>query len=231
MKQTKGFAAIGLIIVIIIALGITGTFYYLKYQKEEPKIINLQSVPAVKTTATTPVINIIATTTTSNFTVTLKGKWIQAREENANDNLVYKNSATYTPPPSRFRYYFIFKDNGVCGSLQLAANDGQFLKDVNCNLTIVNGTNFLNLDNNKYQIISQSTSTLILKEVIAETEQSCYSDSDCNCGINLKTKDCFFGNKKYVDTTKQCPDFCTGIAGNLAVKCLNNLCQQTKISK
>ena len=89
----------------------------------------------------------------------------------------------------------------------------------------------IDLDNNKYQIISQSTSTLILKEVIAETEQSCYSDSDCNCGINLKTKDCFFGNKKYVDTTKQCPDFCTGIAGNLAVKCLNNLCQQTKISK
>ncbi|MGB9719580.1 MAG: DUF333 domain-containing protein [Candidatus Anstonellales archaeon] len=60
-------------------------------------------------------------------------------------------------------------------------------------------------------------------------EKFCNSDSDCACGVHKKTNECFFGNKEYVDETKQCPDFCTGIAGNLEIKCENNTCiQKTK---
>lgn len=54
----------------------------------------------------------------------------------------------------------------------------------------------------------------------------CMSDSDCACGVYVGTKECFYGNKYYVDTNKQCPDFCSGIGGNLAIRCVNNECKQ-----
>ncbi|MBW3019573.1 hypothetical protein KY329_05310 [Candidatus Woesearchaeota archaeon] len=58
----------------------------------------------------------------------------------------------------------------------------------------------------------------------------CNVDADCTCGGLVKqTGDCFIGNKLYqsmhVDTSKQCPDFCTGIAGNLEVKCVDQVCK------
>ncbi|MEM2768558.1 MAG: hypothetical protein QXL50_01370 [Candidatus Pacearchaeota archaeon] len=53
----------------------------------------------------------------------------------------------------------------------------------------------------------------------------CQTDSDCACGVDKETRECAFGNKKYIDTSKQCPDFCTGIGGNLGVKCINNSCK------
>lgn len=52
----------------------------------------------------------------------------------------------------------------------------------------------------------------------------CRTDADCACGVDKKTGECAFGNKAYIDTSRQCPDFCTGIAGNLRIKCVNNLC-------
>lgn len=58
----------------------------------------------------------------------------------------------------------------------------------------------------------------------------CSADSDCICGgIDKSTKDCFVGNKDYyesgaVDKEKYCPDFCTGIAGNIITKCVENKC-------
>jgi hypothetical protein len=60
---------------------------------------------------------------------------------------------------------------------------------------------------------------------------SCKLDSDCVCGgIDRTTGMCFMGNKEYydknVDKSKQCPDFCTGIAGNLVVRCIDNKCIQ-----
>ncbi len=60
---------------------------------------------------------------------------------------------------------------------------------------------------------------------------SCTSDSDCICGgIDKNTDRCFMGNKdyydKYVDKSKDCPDFCTGIEGNLVMKCIDGKCIQ-----
>lgn len=61
---------------------------------------------------------------------------------------------------------------------------------------------------------------------------TCEIDEDCICGgIDKATGNCFIGNKVYyeinVDKSKTCPDFCTGIDGNMVVKCINSRCQQT----
>ncbi len=61
---------------------------------------------------------------------------------------------------------------------------------------------------------------------IVKSEDKCSSDDDCACGKNINTGDCFYGNKNFVDTKQQCPDFCSGIAGNLVIKCVNNKCKQ-----
>lgn len=58
------------------------------------------------------------------------------------------------------------------------------------------------------------------------TEKYCEKDEDCACGVHKTTRDCFYGNKNYVDTTQQCPDFCAGITGQLQIKCINNECKQ-----
>jgi hypothetical protein len=60
---------------------------------------------------------------------------------------------------------------------------------------------------------------------------SCKVDSDCVCGgVDKASGMCFMGNKDYydknVDKSKQCPDFCTGIAGNLVMRCIDNRCIQ-----
>lgn len=56
----------------------------------------------------------------------------------------------------------------------------------------------------------------------------CKDDSDCACGRNKTTKECSLGNKQYIDSSAsaQCPDFCSGIGGNLRIKCVSNKCQQ-----
>jgi hypothetical protein len=56
----------------------------------------------------------------------------------------------------------------------------------------------------------------------------CEQDSDCACGKSIETGDCFYGNKAFVNTSQQCPDFCTGIAGNLVIKCVDNTCKQSR---
>lgn len=63
-------------------------------------------------------------------------------------------------------------------------------------------------------------------EVYSNDTKDCNSDDDCSCGVSTSTGDCFYGNKRFVNASKQCPDYCTGIGGNLAVKCLNNTCAQ-----
>lgn len=55
-------------------------------------------------------------------------------------------------------------------------------------------------------------------------ERYCNTVGDCACGSHVKTGACFYGNRAYVDTSKQCPDFCTGIAGNLRLGCVDNKC-------
>lgn len=63
-------------------------------------------------------------------------------------------------------------------------------------------------------------------EVLINKEVYCRMDEDCACGVNNETGNCFYGNKNYVDTSQQCPDFCTGIGGNLVIDCINNRCTQ-----
>ncbi len=62
----------------------------------------------------------------------------------------------------------------------------------------------------------------------AQPETYCKADSDCACGANVNTGDCFYGNKDFVDTAKQCPDFCSGVAGKLEIKCAGNECVQVQ---
>lgn len=63
-----------------------------------------------------------------------------------------------------------------------------------------------------------------------EDASYCNVDADCTCGgIDTQTSDCFVGNKlyasKYVDFSRDCPDFCTGIAAHLETKCVSHICQ------
>ncbi|GBD34277.1 hypothetical protein HRbin34_00607 [bacterium HR34] len=55
----------------------------------------------------------------------------------------------------------------------------------------------------------------------------CQSDADCACGVDKETGKCAFGNKNFIDTSKQCPDFCSGITGQFIIKCVNNICTPT----
>lgn len=63
---------------------------------------------------------------------------------------------------------------------------------------------------------------------LSETEISdklfCETDEDCACGVD-ETGRCAFGNKKHIDTSIQCPDFCTGIHGKLRLRCIEKRCE------
>ncbi|MFH0860899.1 MAG: hypothetical protein V1921_06825 [Candidatus Altiarchaeota archaeon] len=74
-----------------------------------------------------------------------------------------------------------------------------------------------------------STTTLATTTVQSlpmENETSCSNDIDCACGVHTDTGRCFYGNSRYVDVTRQCPDFCSGYAGNLRIKCVEGECVQ-----
>ncbi len=60
----------------------------------------------------------------------------------------------------------------------------------------------------------------------ADASKYCEKDSDCSCGRHITTGECFYGNRQYVDTEKQCPDFCDGIGANLKIACVNKECRQ-----
>ncbi|MBI4146871.1 hypothetical protein HY489_06060 [Candidatus Woesearchaeota archaeon] len=53
----------------------------------------------------------------------------------------------------------------------------------------------------------------------------CNVDDDCACGTHKDTGECFVGSKEFVNVEKQCPDFCTGIAGHLETRCVKNECK------
>ena len=65
-------------------------------------------------------------------------------------------------------------------------------------------------------------------EAVCRTKMDkyCEIDSDCACGRNIDTGECFYGSAELVNTGEQCPDYCTGIAGNLEIRCVNNECAQ-----
>jgi hypothetical protein len=70
---------------------------------------------------------------------------------------------------------------------------------------------------------------LLLVSGCAVNEKSCTADSDCACGTHIKTGECFYGNAKFVNVSKQCPDFCTGIAAMFETKCVDKECRQVRI--
>jgi len=57
-------------------------------------------------------------------------------------------------------------------------------------------------------------------------ENGCNQDSDCACGTDMTTKECAIGLKENINISLQCPDFCSGFAGNLQIKCQNGTCIQ-----
>lgn len=66
-----------------------------------------------------------------------------------------------------------------------------------------------------------------------EVASFCNVDADCTCGgIDKQTDNCFVGNKlyasKYVDFSRSCPDFCTGIAANFETKCVEHVCKNVR---
>lgn len=70
--------------------------------------------------------------------------------------------------------------------------------------------------------------TTSVETTTVENDLLCDGDFDCTCGVHIETGDCFYGNKEYVDFTRQCPDFCSGFAGNLRVKCIEGECTQVQ---
>jgi len=91
-------------------------------------------------------------------------------------------------------------------------------------------------ENNGLLIITQGVSSNLFNNILATFKfvspgpQSCQTDSDCACGTKIDTGGCFYGNKQYVDTKKQCPDFCSGIDGKMVTRCVKNVCAQFKIA-
>lgn len=55
---------------------------------------------------------------------------------------------------------------------------------------------------------------------------ACTTDTDCACGVNSSTRACAIGRVECIDTSQQCPDFCTGIAGNRRIACVNQQCTE-----
>ncbi len=63
----------------------------------------------------------------------------------------------------------------------------------------------------------------------APSEKGCLTSSDCACGISIRTGECFYGNRKYVNESVQCPDFCTGIGGHLRLACIQGECRMVRV--
>ena len=59
-----------------------------------------------------------------------------------------------------------------------------------------------------------------------EMSMVCSQDSDCSCGVHIVDGSCFYGNQKCVNEEEQCPDFCSGRAGQLAIRCMDGICAQ-----
>ena len=54
----------------------------------------------------------------------------------------------------------------------------------------------------------------------------CATDDGCACGTNTVTGACDYGNPACIDTSRQCPDFRTGIHGRFVMTCVAGVCQQ-----
>lgn len=83
------------------------------------------------------------------------------------------------------------------------------------------------------QVCDNETGTCLdiyCKDDSKKIKTLCNRDGDCKCGVDKESGECFYGNKKYVNEETQCPDFCSGISGNLEIRCINKLCTQVEKS-
>jgi hypothetical protein len=55
---------------------------------------------------------------------------------------------------------------------------------------------------------------------------SCARDTDCACGTHISTGECFHGNRNYVNTLRQCPNYCP-LGINQGMICVDNICRMT----
>lgn len=62
-------------------------------------------------------------------------------------------------------------------------------------------------------------------ECTPEKPNYCITDQDCECGTHIATGECFVGSRSFVNVEKQCPDYCTGIAGMFETRCVNHQCK------
>jgi len=106
--------------------------------------------------------------------------------------------------------------NGVCTKKVDASADSRFFMCKAC----VSNCETLSNPTEAFRCESECRNSM---------KKYCEQDSDCACGKSIETGDCFYGNKAFVDTSQQCPDFCTGIAGNLVIKCVDNICKQSQV--
>lgn len=56
--------------------------------------------------------------------------------------------------------------------------------------------------------------------------KACRTDADCACGKALSDGACAFGTSACIDTSQQCPDFCSGITGTMRLSCVDAQCVQ-----
>jgi hypothetical protein len=61
------------------------------------------------------------------------------------------------------------------------------------------------------------------------SETACATDSDCACGTHVQTGECFVGRAEFVNVSRQCPDFCTGIDGRRQTRCMNGTCATVRV--
>jgi hypothetical protein len=75
---------------------------------------------------------------------------------------------------------------------------------------------------------SPSSSSSAEAAPVPGTAPECKVDSDCACGTDVTTHKCAFGPASRIDASRQCPDFCTGIAGRMKIACVEGSCRQVK---
>jgi hypothetical protein len=55
--------------------------------------------------------------------------------------------------------------------------------------------------------------------------KSCTAVADCDCGREVASGECALGRKECIDPSRPCPDFCSGIAGQLRLACVDGQCR------
>jgi hypothetical protein len=58
---------------------------------------------------------------------------------------------------------------------------------------------------------------------IESDDTYCEQNEDCACGGHISKGNCFLGNKRFIDASKQCSKMCPE---DIKIQCVKNKCQQ-----